>query len=69
MSALAVPQRRVKRKSFDQLTKYGKRKSLRDVRGLFKVKGVEYRVPVSRMAGFVIQQVIFFKILSEAAEI
>jgi hypothetical protein len=48
---------RPKRKVFDQLTKYGKRKALRDIRGLFKLKEVEYRTPVSRMAGFLIIQV------------
>ena len=54
---LPVPRPRVKRKVFDQLSKYGKRKGLRDIRGLFKMKEVQYDVPVSRMAGFLIQQV------------
>ena len=53
---LQVPARR-KRKVFDQLSKYGKRKGLRDIRGLFKLKEVQYSVSVSRMAGFVIEQV------------
>ena len=54
---LLVFKSRPKRKVFDQLTKYGKRKALRDIRGLFKLKEVEYRTPVSRMAGFLIMQV------------
>ena len=50
---------RAKRKAFDQLTKYGKRKCLNDIRVLFKKRQDEYNVPVSRMAGYVIQQVLF----------
>ena len=39
------------------MTVNGRRRGLADIRGLFKIKEVEYNVPVSRMAGFVIQQV------------
>ena len=52
-----APQQRAKRKGFDQLTPQGKRKSMKEVRGLLKKKGTEYGAPVSRMAAFVIQQV------------
>ena len=48
---------RSKRKTFDQLTKYGKRKSMVDVRALLSRKQKEYMVPVSKLAGYVIQQV------------
>ena len=48
---------RAKRKTFDQLTKYGKRKSMVEVRNLLDRKQQEYRVPVSKLAGYVIQQV------------
>ena len=53
----SVLQIRTKRKAFDQLSKYGKRKCLRDVRVLLKKKGAEYEVPVSKLAGYVINQV------------
>ena len=53
----SVLQIRTKRKAFDQLSKYGKRKCLRDVRILLKKKGAEYEVPVSRLAGYVIEKV------------
>ena len=36
---------------------YGRRRGLKDLRGLFKIKEVQYKAPVSRLAGFVIQQV------------
>ena len=48
---------RAKRRTFDQLTKYGKRKSMVEVRALLNRKQKEYTVPVSRLAGYVIQQV------------
>ena len=48
---------RTKRKQFDQLSVYGKRRGLKDLRGLFKKKEAEYNAPVSRMAGFIMQQV------------
>ena len=48
---------RSKRKTFDQMTKYGKRKSMVDVRALLSRKQKEYMVPVSKLAGYVIQQV------------
>ena len=35
----------------------GKRRALKDVRSLFKTKEEEYKTPVSRLAGYVIQQV------------
>ena len=54
---LLAVQVRSKRKVFDQMSKYGKKKSLRDVRGLFKLKEIQYKAPISRMAGFLIQQV------------
>ena len=54
--SLPKPLVRAKRKQFDQLTVYGRRKGLRDVRGLFKIKEVQYNAPVSRMAGFLIHQ-------------
>ena len=58
--ALPVPKIRFKkRKTFDQLSVYGRRRGLRDIRGLFRIKEREYDVPVSRLAGFVIQQVRF----------
>ena len=57
LGALPVQRVRRKRKSFDQLTVYGRRKCLRDIRGLYKIKEVQYQAPVSRMAGFLIQQV------------
>ena len=49
---------RRKRKGFAHLSVYGRRKALRDVRGLFKIKEVEYKAKISRMAGFLIQQVV-----------
>ena len=49
---------RSKRKGFAQLSVYGRRRALKDVRGLFKKKEVEYKAKISRMAGFLIQQVI-----------
>ena len=48
---------RAKRKTFDQLSKYGKRKSMVEVRALLNRKQKEYTVPVSKLAGYVIQQV------------
>ena len=50
---------RSKRKRFDQMSVYGRRRGLRDLRGLFKIKEVQYQVPVSRLAGFIINQVGF----------
>ena len=52
-----APVRRVKRKVFGSLSAEGKRKALKDVRILFKSKEDEYKEPVARLAGFVIQQV------------
>jgi hypothetical protein len=61
--SLPVPKKRPKkRKTFDQLSVNGRRRGLRDIRGLFKIKEVEYDAPVSRLAGFVIQQVIYFSV-------
>ena len=48
---------RSKRKQFDQLSVYGRRRGLRDLRGLFKIKEIQYNAPVSRLAGYIIQQV------------
>ena len=55
--ALPKPVVRSKRKRFDQMSVYGRRRGLKDLRGLFKIKEVQYKAPVSRLAGFVIQQV------------
>ena len=54
---LSVLQIRSKRKAFSQLSKYGKRKCVRDIRVLLKKKGAEYEVPVTTIAGYLIQQV------------
>ena len=56
--SLPAPLRR-KRKIFDQLSVYGKRKGLGDVRSLLKIKEAQYQTPVSQLAGFVIQEVIY----------
>ena len=50
---------RSKRKQFDQMSVYGRRKGLRDVRRLLKLKETQYNVPASRLTGFLIQQVRF----------
>ena len=47
-----------KRKTFDQMTVYGRRRGLQDLKKLFREKEEQYQAPVSRLAGFVIQQVI-----------
>ena len=46
-----------KRKPFASLTVNGRRRGLKEIRDLFKVKQSEYDVPVSTLAGFIIQQV------------
>ena len=56
-ATLPVLKRRMKRKTFQQLSMDAKRKSVRDIRDLFGAKAAEYKTPVSTMAGFVIQQV------------
>ena len=53
-----VPQKRAKRKEFADLTAQAKRKSLKEIRSMFKEKEAEYHAPVSQLAGYVIQQVI-----------
>ena len=46
-----------KRKTFDEMTVYGRRRGIQDLKKLFKEKEEQYQAPVSRLAGFVIQQV------------
>ena len=56
---LPVPKKRPrKRKSFADLTVNGRRRGLRDLRGLMNEKAQDYSVPASRIAGFIIQQVV-----------
>ena len=53
-----ITQKRAKRKGFAELTAQGKRKTLKEIRTMFKEKEAEYHAPVSQLAGYVIQQVI-----------
>ena len=46
-----------KRKTFATLTTNGRRRGLREIRNLFKKKQAEYKAPISKLAGFIIQQV------------
>ena len=56
---LPVPKKRPrKRKSFADLTVNGRRRGLKDLRGLMKEKAEDYSVPASRIAGFIIQQAV-----------
>ena len=56
--SLPVPKKRTKkRKAFANLSVNGRRRGLMDIRNLFKAKEADYNVPVSKMAGFIIQQV------------
>ena len=60
-----VAQKRAKRKGFEELTAQAKRKTLKEIRELFKEKSVEYATPVSRLAGFVIQQASFHVLIND----
>ena len=60
-----VAQKRAKRKGFEELTAQAKRKTLKEIRELFKEKSVEYATPVSRLAGFVIQQASFHILIND----
>jgi hypothetical protein len=42
------------------MTNQGRRKGLKDIKEMLKVKEAEYEIPISRLAGFVIQQVWSF---------